>query len=686
MVGNIERLTLIAGILTVGSLFLCGFAGAIGYFNRYLSGLFIIVSICFFALIAYSLSVRALVFYKHLASNRSNSVKTVTFAIFSISSLLIAHTYFLYNNVSPSENLLGNHDQGMYLAAASHLKTEGTHSMKTDWIGQSAAEHKRFLTKAISPSLKTESPSEKTNTGTQAGFYLMDDVGSSQYIQFPPGYPTLLAIFWSLGGYDLVVYSNVILCLLCGLMLAAVCRNFIGVSGALATWLLFLFCPLTLWSANHLYAEPALLLLWLIALWALGFSKEHPALSATLASLSIGAAFLVKIDALPLFILPLVYATFIRNDNGLRFRATFLILSIATGLFATGFYLHYSKPYFEFTLSGLFSGRLFLVIALTTLTIATISSVSRIRARVYEWIKANSQLLRYSLAVLIGLILAYFYFVRSNVAEPHMVFSDESGKDIESLREQTFYRLGWYLTPPGLALASAGLTAALIKRINPVQLAFTGIATLFLVYYSYDIHCTPYQPYAMRRLFPFIVPALCFGIPFLIQHIPIKRYSAITKISLTLLITATLLFQFQHISRKLILWESYKGLYEYLSTVSQELPENERILINGKGKACIYAASLRYIFGQDCILVYPDYRDRAYHEMIRQFTENGQDCIYVLGTSPNDRMSIRAKILSSRKLSDTLQTTYAGTTTTDYPDDDTEPFKVSLYLTELKIP
>ena len=190
MVGSIERLTLIAGILTVGSLFLCGFAGAIGYFNGYLSGLFIIVSICFFALIAYTLSVRALVFYKHLASNRSNSVKTGTLAIFSISSLLIAHTYFLYNNVSPSQNLLGNHDQGMYLAAAPHLKTTNSHAMATNWISESPVEFKRFLTKEISPSLKTESPGDITNTGTQAGFYLMDDAGSSQYIQFPPGYPT----------------------------------------------------------------------------------------------------------------------------------------------------------------------------------------------------------------------------------------------------------------------------------------------------------------------------------------------------------------------------------------------------------------------------------------------------------------------------------------------------------------
>lgn len=679
----LKRLTLITGIFTVGSLLLSCLSGTIGWFGTYWAVACAIAAGCFFLLIAYSTGLSLLHSRKDQDASYS---KYRPSAIFAVVALIAAHLFTLSYNSSPSENLLGNHDQGMYLAAASHLKMEGSHAMLTDWIRQSPVEYKRFLTKEISPSLKTESPSEKTNTGTQAGFYLMDDVGSSQYIQFPPGYPTLLAIFWSLGEYGLVVHSNGILCLVCGLMLVAVCRNFIGRTGALATWLLFLFCPLTLWSANHLYAEPALLLLWLIALWALSCSKEHRVLSAILASLSIGVAFLVKIDALPLFILPLAYAAFVCNDNSLRFRASFLILSIVASLLATGFYLHYSKPYFDFTLSGVFSGRLFLVIAFTALIVATASSIPKIRARVYGWIKANSQLLRYSLAVLTGLILIDFYCVLSHVAEPHRVFSDESGKGIESLREQTFYRLGWYLTPPGLALASAGLIAALIKRIHPVRLAFTGIATLFLLYYSYDIHCTPYQPYAMRRLFPFVVPALCFGIPFLIQSLPVKLCSPKMRGLIILLITAILVPQFQQINQKLIIREDYKGLYQHLSTVSQELPEDERILINGKGKAYIYAASLRYIFERECILVYPDYRDRKYHELMDYLTDNGNQPIYMLSTFPNDRMNLQAKVLSTQKLADTLHTTYSGTGTTDYPDDDIKPFKLSLYLTKLEIP
>ena len=587
-----QRTTLIIGIFIPGSLLLSCLSGAWGGFTPYWAIAFTIAACCFFLRIACATGARFLTSGENQNVSKSeSSMSTKIMFVLSVISLAAAHLFTFACNVSPSENLLGNHDQGMYLAAASHLQTNGSHAMATDWISQSPVEYKRFLTKEISPSLKTASPGDVTNTGTQAGFYLMDDSGSSQYIQFPPGYPTVLAIFRSIGGYPLVLYSNVIICLLCGLMLAAVCCNYTGGLGTLSSWLLFLFCPLTLWSANHLYAEPILLLLWLIALWALGFSEESPLLSATLASLSIGAAFLIKIDALPLLILPLAYV-FIGKDRCLRFRASFLILSIAACALTTGFYLHYSKPYFDFTLSGLFSGRL-LFLAAGTLALVTVAlNLKTVRLKLSAVARANSQRLRYGLAISIGLILIYFYFVRPYCMEPHQVFADESGKNIESLREQTFYRLGWYFTPLGLALASAGLIVAFTRWRHSAQLAFTGIALLFLLYYSYDIHCTPYQPYAMRRLFPFVVPALCFGIPFLIQSIPVKQCSTKVKGLIILLVTAILLPQFQQISQKLIIRENYKGLYRYLSTVSQKLPKDELILVNGKGQAYLYAAAI----------------------------------------------------------------------------------------------
>ena len=682
----IHRLTLIVSIFAVGSYFLSVLSGTIGWFSTCLSSILTVSASCFFALVLYSLTAKFLLQQKKRDNRTEHSFrKTKPLVGFSIGILITAHVFVLTQNVSPGENLLGNHDQGMYLAAASHLYLQGSHSMETNWIRQSPAGFRRFFTKEISPSLKTESLRESTHLGTQAGFYLTDAIGSSQYIQFPPGYPTVLAALWSLGGYGLVAYSNVLICMLCGLMLAAVCCNYIDGFGTLSTWLLFIFCPLTIWSANHLYPEPLLLLLWRIALWALEFSEDYPWLSATLASLSIGAAFLVKIDAIPLFIVPLAYA-FICKSGRLRFRATFLVLSIVAHILATGLYLYYSKPYFEFTLSGLLSGRLFFLTVCTVSSIAVALNIKQIRLKASGLVQANEQLFRYGLAISIGLILCYFYFVRPHTLEPHRVFSDESGNHIESLREKTFYRLGWYFTPLGLTLASAGLMAAFTRRMHSTQLAFTGIAMLFLLYYSYDIHCTPYQPYAMRRLFPFVVPALCFCIPFLIQNLPVKICSPKIKGLLILLITAILLPQFQQITQKLVIRKDYSGLYEYLSAISKKLPKDEIILVNGKGTAYLYVAPLRYLFEQECILVYPDYRAREYHAMIDHFIGSKNQIIHVLSAFPNDRMNLRAKIISTEKLADTLHTTYSGTATTDYPDNDTKPFQLSFYLTKLKIP
>jgi hypothetical protein len=72
--------------------------------------------------------------------------------------------------------------------------------------------------------------------------------------------------------------------------------------------------------------------------------------------------------------------------------------------------------------------------------------------------------------------------------------------------------------------------------------------------------------------------------------------------------------------------------------------------------------------------------------MIDHFSGRANQTIYVLSAFPNDRLNLRVKIRSTQKLSDTLHTSYSGTATTDYPDKDTKPFELSLYLTELKIP
>ena len=188
---KLQRSTLIAGIFAVGSLLLCCLLGTIGWFNSYWAIVSATASCCFFVLIACSAGIIFLSSHKNQDTPEvKNCLSTKATIVFSLAVLVAAHLFILKYNVSPSENLLGNHDQRMYLAAASHLKTTNSHAMATNWISESPVEFKRFLTKEISPSLKTESPGDVTNTGTQAGFYLMDDAGSSQYIQFPPGYPT----------------------------------------------------------------------------------------------------------------------------------------------------------------------------------------------------------------------------------------------------------------------------------------------------------------------------------------------------------------------------------------------------------------------------------------------------------------------------------------------------------------
>jgi hypothetical protein len=125
-----NRLTLLTGIFALGSYFLCVLSGIAGWFRVYFAYTTLVIALCFFAWVACSSVAQFLLQHNSQGRlTRISSRKTKLLTIFPVLTLILAHIFILKYNVSPSENLLGNHDQGMYVAAASNLKTSGSHAM-----------------------------------------------------------------------------------------------------------------------------------------------------------------------------------------------------------------------------------------------------------------------------------------------------------------------------------------------------------------------------------------------------------------------------------------------------------------------------------------------------------------------------------------------------------------------------
>jgi hypothetical protein len=93
-------------------------------------------------------------------------------------------------------------------------------------------------------------------------------------------------------------------------------------------------------------------------------------------------------------------------------------------------------------------------------------------------------------------------------------------RDLFGVAQANLVRLGWYLSPLGIALALAGL-ALMVYRINSTSWLFLVIAAvasvvfLRLTYGASDQHYI----YIMRRYVPHVYPAFAIGIAYAIAHL-----------------------------------------------------------------------------------------------------------------------------------------------------------------------
>ncbi len=101
-------------------------------------------------------------------------------------------------------------------------------------------------------------------------------------------------------------------------------------------------------------------------------------------------------------------------------------------------------------------------------------------------------------------------------------------RDLFGAAQANLVRLGWYLSPPGIALALIGL-ALLVYRIDSASWLFlviaavTSVVFLRLTYGTSDQHYI----YIMRRYVPHVYPAFAIGIAYAIARMPLNMRSLV---------------------------------------------------------------------------------------------------------------------------------------------------------------
>jgi len=514
----------------------------------------------------------------------------------------------------PHEYVLGGADAGTYVNVAAHLARTGSLVVRDEWVD--------LASRHASTSLRGHPPEMRPRRVQFVGWYVDDDDASRVLPQFLPMHPALLAVAIGAGGIRAGLFVPPILSVLglCGIWLLA--RRLFGSGTGLAAAAILAACPLTGFFARYPTAEPLSMVLVAAGLLAhlhLVDGEDRSRLLGFLGGAAFGASALTRIDALPT--LPIVAVSLAIVQARGRWARGWTAFSLGLGalsahalLHLASFGRHYAWNVFEAPARS-FANAARTHPLLAGATLATLLAVLALAAR--RW-RGNGIVpgpalvgslvpgspLRSGLAAAIVIASAWAYLVRPAGA-PEWTLTWPSGAWFPRLDPQTWPRVGWYLTPAGLVLATGGL-AGLVRSGDLARAGlFTALGAGTTALYVARLMTTPYQIYAMRRFVPVALPALAIFAALALRDgartTRLPRARALATAAAVLLVAALLLR-----SREILPGRDFEGAVAQAHALDARLRPGAVVLFGERPErlfADTFGPPLRYAFDHPVVAV-----------------------------------------------------------------------------------
>ncbi len=460
----------------------------------------------------------------------------VFLAIFVLAVLLFAR---------PAEYLTGNGDAGTYVNTGASIARTGGIALYDAQVAQLPYDSaKTFYWQLINPFMLYKAV-------RMPGFFIADPARGLIVPQFLHFYPAWLALWDALLGVRWGLYATPLIGLLASVafyfLVKTIGASFVGFTGRdlsaggvrnlarLAFFLLVIAVP-QFWFARYPVAEAMTQFLMLLGMYAaLKFEQTRDGSLGLplLGGFAFGAIFLTRADAVLLLVPLTLYAVVRifgrswRREHWAFFGAFGVVAAQAAAhmlVFAPNYlYFQYAHALRMKNVDKLLPGGLpsaetlfsdaryglaalgLLVLGAAVLFVAD-RVVQRVRRRwggaaVSIWARVE-QPVRVGGAALIATLAILTYFVW---AQPDSLYAYVGGLTPAD-RAANLVKIGWYLSPLGIALATLGAVIAVTRDLNSRNLLFFGSAGLFTAFYLDDLYSNPHYIYTMRHYIPLVIP------------------------------------------------------------------------------------------------------------------------------------------------------------------------------------
>ncbi len=515
----------------------------------------------------------------------------------------------------PHEYVLGGSDAGVYVNLGGHIAHSGSLLFRDPELVA--------LDSTTYPALFRQQPSRFITHYIQfPGFYLSDDQTGLIIPQFYPLHPVWLAILYSLGGVRASLYATplwgVLACLAVGLTAATL---FGRRTGTLAATLLAISAT-QIWFARYPTSEALTQLLLFGGIYAFSrYMTDESPLMGALAGLALGQVMLVRVDAYFLLGIPVLWVAYLRLTRRLgRRHLVFLVPFLALSLHSLVHGRLQSWPYlynsYRWQLQRLPLPAFAVVGGVLLVGFLFVDAWAGGRPERLSWLARWVGRGATALALLVVLAALYAYFIRPRqanlAAEIPYWYADHTFPYVEPYN---LVRLGWYLSPLGIALAVLGAWWMLRHDLSQRTALFLGIGLFFSFLYLENSRNNPHHIYVMRRYVPAVIPAFTIAAAYALErwwrrpsiHLPWRavpgeahkyrgrwRWLAWGVIVVQV---ASLLYAARIVVRQV----DHRGLVDQLTSWAESLDANAVILFDDDravSAGATVGTALRYLFGR----------------------------------------------------------------------------------------